>query len=183
MMQELKAKLLSKRTTTQTSQAKKFVTFDIYDPFITRYYGTTQLVYWKLHEALQIFYSRDKSLFARLTACIGAKPETIYQFYEFGYLDLVYPNPKITQLSSFPSEIIQVLKTFKQGFIFVIPPEKDEKTSIIYSRISIIQVGHVFEQFQLNIEATSKFDLFQFNESWINYRRTSGVLAVKCQEH
>jgi len=45
MMQELKAKLLSKRTTTQTSQAKKFVTFDIYDPFFSEYQKTTELAY------------------------------------------------------------------------------------------------------------------------------------------
>ena len=37
------------------------------------------------------------------------------------------------------------------------------------------------EQFKLNIEATKKFDPFRFNESWINYRRTSGALTVKCQ--
>ena len=57
-------------------------------------------------------------------------PETIYQHYEFGYLDLVYLNPKLTKLSKFADEIIQILKTFKQGPIFVkfhtIMLEKDE---------------------------------------------------------
>ena len=38
------------------------------------------------------------------------------------------------------------------------------------------------EKFELNIEATWKFELFRFNESWINYKRTSGAFAVKCQD-
>ena len=33
----------------------------------------------------------------------------------------------------------------------------------------------------LTIEATRKFEPFQFNESWINYRKTSGAFVVKCQ--
>lgn len=36
------------------------------------------------------------------------------------------------------------------------------------------------ENFQLNIEASKKFDQIRFNESWTNYRRTSGAIAVKC---
>ena len=61
-----------------------------------------------------------------------------------------------------------------------IPPEKDFEIGIIYPRISIIQVGYVSENFQLNIEASKKFDQIHFNESWINYRRTSGAIRVKC---
>jgi len=37
------------------------------------------------------------------------------------------------------------------------------------------------ENFELNIEATRKFETFMFNESWINYRRISGAFAVKRQ--
>jgi len=50
---------------------------------------------------------------------LTANPETIYQFYEFGYLDLVYLDSKLTKLFQFPTEIIQVLKFFKQGPIFI----------------------------------------------------------------
>jgi len=68
----------------------------------------------------------------------------IYQFYEFGYLDLVYPHSKLIELSEFPTEIIQVLGSFKQGPIFVkfhtIPPKKDEETNILYPVISIIHL-------------------------------------------
>jgi len=42
-------------------------------------------------------------------------------------------------------------------------------------------LGYSTENFELNIEATRKFEPFRFNESWINYRKTSGVFAVKCQ--
>ena len=134
---------------------------------------------------LSFFYSGGKSLFARLTACTGANPEIIYQFYEFGYLDLVCSDFELTELSKFPTEIIYVLKTFKQGHIFVkfhtIHPEKDEDTGKLYPRISIIQVGYISEHFQLNIDAPKKFDPFRFSGSWINYRRASGAVAVKCQ--
>jgi len=37
------------------------------------------------------------------------------------------------------------------------------------------------ENFELNIEAMRKFEPFRFNESWVNYRKTSGAFAVKCQ--
>ena len=42
-------------------------------------------------------------------------------------------------------------------------------------------MGYITQNFELNIEATRKFEPFQFNESWINYRKTSGAFAVKCQ--
>lgn len=99
-------------------------------------------------------------------------------------MNLVYPNFKLTKLSLFPSDIIQTLKNFKQCLIFVkfhtIPPEKDEETWIIYRGISLIQIGYISGSFQLNIEITKKFDSIRFNESWINYRKTSGSIAVKC---
>ena len=82
-----------------------------------------------------------------LTAYTGVNPETIYQGYEFRYFDVIYPDRTITELFNFPSEIVQVLKCFKQGPIFVkfhtIPLEKDEETGIPYPRISIIQVGYI----------------------------------------
>jgi len=62
-----------------------------------------------------------------------------------------------------------------------IPPEKDAASGTQYPPISLIQVGYVTENFELNIEVTRKFESFRFNESWINYRRTSGAFAVKCQ--
>ena len=54
-MQELKAKLLEKRTITLASQAKKFITFDIYDLFFLNYQKITELAYWKLQELPQTF--------------------------------------------------------------------------------------------------------------------------------
>ena len=78
-----------------------------------------------------------------------------------------------------------ILKTFHQKPIFIkfhtIPPEKHEATGTHYPPISLIQVGYISENFELNIEATRKFEPFRFNESGINYRRTSGAFAVKCQ--
>jgi len=62
-----------------------------------------------------------------------------------------------------------------------VPLEKDKASGIQYPAISLIQVGYITENFELNIEATRKFEPFRFNESWINYRRTSGVFVVKCQ--
>ena len=41
-------------------------------------------------------------------------------------------------------------------------------------------MGYISEHFELNIEATKKFELFKFNESWIN-RRTTRAFAVKCE--
>jgi len=41
-----------------------------------------------------------------------------------------------------------------------------------------MNLQRIFDQ---NIEATMKFEPFRFNESWINYRRTSGALEVKYQ--
>ena len=131
-----------------------------------------------------MFYSGEKSLFARLTACTWAKPATIYQFYEFGYIDLIYPDHKLIELSHFRTEIIKTLKTLQQGPIFVkfhiIPFEKDIETGIIYPWISIFQVGYIPKNFQLNIEASKKFGQICFNESWINYRRTSRAITIKC---
>ena len=78
-----------------------------------------------------------------------------------------------------------VLKIFYQKPIFLkshtIPSEKDEATSTHYPVISIIQVGYIFENFEINIEAIRKFEPFWFNQSWIIYSRTSCAFAVKCQ--
>jgi len=110
-----------------------------------------------------------QSLFTRLTACIGANPELIHKFYEFGYLDLAYPDKTLTGLSYFPQEMKNVLRTFHQKPIFVkfhtMPPEKDEVTDTHYLVISLIQVGYISKNFELNIDATHKFEPFQFNES------------------
>ena len=73
-------------------------------------------------------------MFARLTACTRANPELIYRFYEFRYLDIVYPDKNLTELSYFPLEMKSALKTFHQKPIFVkfhtIPPKKDEASGI-----------------------------------------------------
>ena len=61
------------------------------------------------------------------------------------------------------------------------PSKKDEKTGILYPEISLIQVGFISEQFELNIEAIKKFEPFRFNESWVNCRRASGIFIFKCQ--
>jgi len=78
-----------------------------------------------------------------------------------------------------------VLRTFHEKLIFVkfhtILLEKDEMIGIHYPVISLIQLGYISENFELNIEATCKFESFWFNEFWINYRRTSGTFAVKRQ--
>ena len=126
-----------------------------------------------------------RSLFARLIVCTRANPEFIYRFYEFEYLDIVYPNKNLTELSYFPPEMKSALKTFHQKPMFVkfhtISPEKDKSSGIQYPAISLIQVGYTTKNFKLNIEARRKIEPFLFNESWINYRRTSGAFAVKCQ--
>ena len=120
-----------------------------------------------------------------MTTCTVANPELIHEFYEFQNLDLVYLDKNLTELSYFPQEIKNVLRTFQQKPLFVkfytIPPEKDEATSTHYLAISLIQLGYISENFELNIEATRKFEPFRFNESYINYRRTSGAFAVKSQ--
>jgi len=78
-----------------------------------------------------------------------------------------------------------VLRSFHKKSILVkfhtIPPKKDELTGIHYPVINLIQVGCISDNFEPNIKATCEFELFRFNESWINYRRTSGAFAVKCQ--
>ena len=55
---------------------------------------------------------------------------------------MIYLNLKLTELSLFPSDIVQTLKTLNQGPIFIkfhtIPPEKDDKTGKIYHGISLI---------------------------------------------
>ena len=101
-------------------------------------------------------------------------------------MDIVYLDFKLTELSLFPSDIIQTLKTLKQGPIFVkfhtIPPEEDRETRNIYQDVSLIQTGYISGNHQLNIESTKKFDFICFNESWINYQRSSGAIVVKCHE-
>ena len=65
---------------------------------------------------------------------------------------------------------------------YTISPEKDGETGKIYPVISLVQTGCISENHQLNIEATKKFDFIRFNESWINYQRSSGAIVVKCHE-
>jgi len=123
-MLKLKAKLLSKRT--KSSPTVKTVYFDVCVPFIAEYRRITELAYGKLNNLSNIFYSGGRSLFARLTVCTGANPELIYRFYEFGYLDIICPDKKLTELSYFPQEMKSALTTFHQKPIFVkfntIPP-------------------------------------------------------------
>jgi len=99
-----------------------------------------------------------------LTACTGANHEFIHQFYEFRYLDLVYPDKNITTLFYFPQEMKNVFRTFQQKPIFVkfhtIPPEKVEAIDTHYLAISLIQVGYISKNFKLNIEATRMFEPF-----------------------
>ena len=84
-------------------------------------------------------------------------------------MDIVYLDFKLTELSLFPSDIIQTLKTFKYRSIFVkfhtIPPEKDVITGKIYHGISLIQTGYIPDNHQINIDTTKKFDFVRFNES------------------
>lgn len=104
-------------------------------------------IYGDLSNLTQIFYSSGKSLFPRVTACTGSNPSTIYQFYKYGYMDMIYPDHKLTKLSLFPADIIHTLKTLKQGPIFLnfhtIPPEKDDETGKIYQCISLIYSGYI----------------------------------------
>ena len=85
----------------------------------------------------------------------------------------------------FSSDIVHTLKTFNPWTTFVkfytIPPEKDEETGFLYPEDSLIQVGYISERFELNIEAIRKFEPFRFNESRINYIKTSGAFAINCQ--
>ena len=78
-----------------------------------------------------------------------------------------------------------VLESFHQKLIFVkfhtISPEKDEETGTYYPKVSLIQVGYISKNFELNIEVARKFEPFRFNKSWIKYRRTNGAFAGKCQ--
>jgi len=166
-MLELKAKLLSKRT--KSSLAVKTISFDVCDPFIAEYRRITELAYEKHNNLSNIFYSSGQSLFARLTTYTRANLELIYQLYEFGYLDIVYPDKNLIELYYFPPYMKSALKNFHQKPIFVkfytIPPKKDEASGIQYPVISLIQVGYITKNFELNIEATCKFEPFQFNES------------------
>ena len=52
------------------------------------------------------------------------------------------------------------------------------RTKTYYPAISLIQVGYISKNFELNFEATRKFEHFWFNESWI---RISGAFVIKCQ--
>ena len=69
-------------------------------------------------------------------------------------MELVYF--KLTELSLFPSDIIQTLKNFKQGPIFVkfhtIPPEKDEEIGTTYRGISLIKICYISETFNLTLK-------------------------------
>jgi len=88
-------------------------------------------------------------------------------------------------MAKFPPEIVQTLKTFNQWPKFIkfhtIQREKDEETDFLYPEISLIQVGYISKRFGFNIKDIRKFEPFKFNESWINYRRTSGAFVVQCQ--
>jgi len=79
----------------------KTVSFDICDPFITEYRRIIELACEKLNNLSNIFYSGGRSLFPRLAACTGASPELIYRFYELGYVDIVYSDKNLTELSYF----------------------------------------------------------------------------------
>ena len=78
-MLEVKANNYLKKTI--SIGAVKSISFDICNPFIIEYQRVTELTYEKLQELSHIIHSRRKSLFARLTTCIGSNPELIYQFY------------------------------------------------------------------------------------------------------
>jgi len=53
-------------------------------------------------------------LFARLTTCSGSNLGTNYHLYQFGYLIFALPGPKLIEMSKFPIEIIQTLKTLNE---------------------------------------------------------------------
>ena len=55
-------------------------------------------------------FTAMESLYFRLTACTRSNPSAIYQFYEYGYMDMAYQDLKLTELSIFPSDIIQTSK-------------------------------------------------------------------------
>ena len=109
-MLELKIKLLSTRT--KPNPAIKIVSFDICDPFLVECQRITELAYEKLKNLSHIFYSGGRSLFARLTSCTGVNPELICQFYEFGYLGVVYLDKNLTELPYFLQEMKNVLRLY-----------------------------------------------------------------------
>jgi len=75
-----------------------------------------------------------------LTTYTGANPELIHQFYEFGYLDLIYRDKNLTEFSYFPQEVKNILRTFHEKPILekfhTIPPKKDEAFGTHYLVIS-----------------------------------------------
>ena len=87
-------------------------------------------------------------------------------------------------MAKFLSEIVQTLKTFNQGPIFVkfstIQLEKDEETGFLYPEISSIQFGYISKQFELNIEAIKKFEPFSSMNLGLTTEELGEPLLINC---
>lgn len=58
-------------------------------------------------------------------------------------------------------------------------PKKDDET--IYEAIHIVKIGNITPKTTIQAKKTKHFMTPTFDKLWINYKRSSGILAIKWQ--
>jgi len=185
--QQLKAKLLASRPVIPNTGIR---TLDLSDSFYKNYYEATVLAYQKISGLPELYYNPRDSLFPRILAFTKANPDIVYELFTYGYLNYLYPSLSLIELQHFPSSLKHAIKQFGQQEyiclrIFTISPEKDEDT--IYPSIHLIEITHVTRAGTttklptIAAEKNKHYKTPHFDKGWINYRRSTGALAIKCQ--
>jgi len=185
--QQLKAKLLPSRPVIQNIGIR---TLDLSDFFYKNYYEATVLAYQKISSLPELYDNPRDSLFPRILAFTKANPAVVFELFKYGYLNYLYPSLSLIELQHFLANFKYVIKQFSQEeyiclHIFTISPEKDEDT--IYHSLYLVEITHVIKSGTTTkpptivAEKNKHYKTLHFDKGWINYKRSTGALAIKCQ--
>jgi len=184
--QQLKTKLLASRPVIQNTGMR---TLDLSDSFYKSYYETTVLAYQRISGLPELYYNPRDSLFHRILAFTRANPDIIFELFTYGCLNYLYPRTSLIELQNFPTNFKHAIKQFSHGHIclriFTISPKKDEDT--IYHSNHLVEITHVIRTWvttklpTIAAEKNKHYKTLHFDKGWINYRRSTGALAIKCQ--
>lgn len=141
------------------------------------------LAYQKIFGLLELYYNPRDSLSPGIPAFNKANPEIIFELFTYGYLNYYYLSLSLIELQNFPANFKHAIKTFSKGYaclrIFTISPEKDANT--IYPSIHLVEISDVNPKQSIAAEKNKHYKLSNFDISWINYKRSTEALAIKCQ--
>ena len=110
-------------------------------------------------------------------------PKLIYELFTDGYLNFLYPSLSVIELEKFLKSIKKANKDFSIGYVYLrffsISLEKDEDKG--YEAIHFVEISNITPKTTIQVDKNKCFKTPTFDKSWINYKRSTDALGIKCQ--